>query len=591
MMIAVSIDSVRRCFGLGSSRRLPLVTKSYPWVNGAVAALIALGIALSSASPARAAAAEAPEAIASAHPLATAAGHRILEQGGNAFDAAIAVASVLAVVEPYSSGLGGGGFWLLHRERDGRQVMVDARETAPMGVRQSMYVDAQGKPVGQATRQGGTAAAIPGVPAALAHIAEHYGQLPLEKSLAAAIRHAREGHAVDARYARIASLRERRLREGRGAARIFLDGGRAPRAGWQLRQPELADTLERLAREGRDGFYEGPVARALVASVNRAGGVWRLPDMERYRVVERAPLRFRYRDAVITTVALPSAGGIALAQCLNLLERHGSGRHDAPGFAHHVIESLRRAFRDRAQFLGDGDFVQVPVERLVSEAYAARLAATIRDDVATPSATMAAEPVATPGSANTTHLSVVDARGNRVAATLTINLLFGSAIVADGTGVLLNNEMDDFSLRPDLPNAFRLRGGEANAIAPGKRPLSSMTPTFVEDAKGVLVLGAPGGSRIVSQILLAVLDYTGAPAVDLAALVSGPRYHHQWWPDRVEIEPESFSDAWRSALEAKGHRIEVGKRKWGNMQAVFRSKRTGLAQAASDPRGSDVGWY
>jgi gamma-glutamyltranspeptidase/glutathione hydrolase len=533
---------------------------------------------------------EKSEAIASAHPLATAAGHEILGKGGNAFDAAVAVAAMLAVVEPYSSGLGGGGFFLLHRARDGHQVMVDARETAPAAVTPAWYVDNAGKAIPGATTRGGTAAGIPGTPAALVHVAERFGELPLAVSLAPAIRHAHEGFAVDERYARIAGLRERFLQGLPAAAGIFLDEGRAPRAGWRLRQPALAATLEQLAKAGHDGFYAGPVARALVGSVKRAGGVWRSSDLAGYRVVERPPLRFQYRGATITTVTLPSAGGIALAQCLAMLERlEVSGARSARD-AHFVVETLRRAFHDRAQHLGDGDFVPVPVERLTSREHAERHAASIRPDAATRSETLGAETSPAAGT-STTHLSVIDAAGNRVAATLTINLLFGSGIVAEGTGVLLNNEMDDFSLRRDLSNAFRLRGGEANAVAPGKRPLSSMTPTFVEDGRGVLVLGAPGGSRIVSQVLLAVLDYMSGGSVDLTRIVSAPRYHPQWWPDRVEIEPGAFAGEWRAALEARGHRVDFAKRRWGNMQAVFWSRQTGAAQAASDPRGAEVGWY
>ncbi len=556
----------------------------------AFAAALALAGALPSLAGAAAAEPAPSAAVATAHPLATAAGLEMLKQGGNAFDAAVAAAAVLAVVEPYASGLGGGGFFLLHRARDRHEVMVDARETAPAAVSLDWYLDREGKPIRGATTQGGTAAGIPGVPAALVHVAGRYGTLPLGATLAPAIRHARDGFPVDERYARITSLRERFLRERPDAGRIFLDQGRAPKAGWMLRQPELAGTLERLAKDGAPGFYGGPVGRALIESVNRAGGGWRPGDLEGYRVAERPPLKFRFRGASITTAVLPSAGGIALAQSLQVLERLGAGDPRAPRDAHLAIEALRRAFYDRARHLGDSDFVPVPVERLVSPRYAAQLAASISADTATGSDTLGPEVPAAAGT-STTHLSVIDADGNRVAATLTINLLFGSGVVAQGTGVLLNNEMDDFSLRHDLPNAFRLRGGDANAVAPGKRPLSSMTPTFVEDGKGVLVLGAPGGSRIVSQVLLAVLDYVHAPAVDLSAIVAAPRYHHQWWPDRVEIEPEGFPQEWRAALEARGHKLQTGKRRWGNMQAVFKSKETGAAQSASDPRGSELGWY
>lgn len=535
-----------------------------------------------------AAAQEKNAAIASAHPLATAAGHEILKRGGNAFDAAVAVAAVLAVVEPFASGLGGGGLWLLHRASDGRQVMVDARETAPAGVKSELYIDGSGKPIRGATTQGGTAAAIPGAPAALVHVSRSYGALPLAETLSPAIRHARDGFPVDERYTRVAALRERFLQKGTGTSGIFLDGNQAPRPGWLLRQPGLARTLKRLTREGHDGFYEGSVARVLVDSVRRAGGVWQLSDLAGYRVIERAPLRFQYRGATVTTAALPSAGGIALAQCLQMLERHETADTRSARDAHLVIEVLRRAFRDRTLHLGDSDFLAVPVDRLTSQAYAAQRGASIDPGIATRSDAPESD-VSHPGSPNTTHLSVIDAAGNRVAATLTINLLFGSGIVAGDTGVLLNNEMDDFTVRTDVPDSFRMRGGEANAIAPGKRPLSSMTPTFVEDSKGVLVVGAPGGLRIVSQLLLAVLDYVHAPAVDLDTLVGAPRYHHQWWPDRVEVEPQGFPAQWRAALEAKGHRVETGRRRWGNMQAVFKANQGGVAQAASDPRGAGVG--
>lgn len=529
-------------------------------------------------------------AIASAHPLATAAGYAMLERGGNAFDAGIAVAAALAVVEPYSSGLGGGGFFLLHRASDGRQVMVDARESAPAAVTPSQYFDHEGRPLEGASRRGGTAVAIPGVPAALAHLARHYGKLPLAQTLAPAMRLAREGFQVDARYAQIAKLRVAFLRSGVNTE-VFLDRGEAPQPGYLLQQPALAATLERIARFGAHGFYEGPIGRALVEAVNRAGGAWRADDLTSYKVIEREPVRFRYRGATITAAALPSAGGIALAQSLGMLEPYSLDRVGEPATDHLVVEALRRAFRDRERYLGDPDFVRVPAARLVSHEYVQKQGGDI--DPVRASRTLEREKpdIERAESQNTTHFSVVDSEGNRVAATVTINLLFGSGIVPAGTGVLLNNEMDDFTLRPDLPNAFRLRGGLANRIEPRKRPLSSMTPTFVQDSKGVLILGAPGGSRIVSQVLLAILEYVRSPDVDLTHLVSLPRYHHQNWPDRVEIEPEGFSADWRAAMSAKGHSVVPATRQWGNMQAVFKGAHDGAAHAASDPRGRGIAWY
>jgi len=556
------------------------------WRAAAVVALLVL-------VPVRASAFETAEhaAIASAHPLATQAGLEILKQGGNAFDAAVAVAAALGVVEPYSSGLGGGGFWLLHRTSDSFQVMIDSREVAPLNARPELYFDSDGRPIPGATRRGGKSVAVPGVAAAFAHIADRYGRLPLSESLAPAIRLARDGFVVGKRFARIAKLRESLLRRWPEASQVFLDDNRAPQPGFKLRQPALAKTMEAIAAEGRNGFYRGDVARALVAAVNTAGGVWQLADLERYRVVERKPLVFRYRGATITTVTLPSAGGVALEQALQMLERFDFTDARKPSDAHLVIEVLRRVFQDRALYLGDSDIVNVPLQRLLSAERASHRAAEIDPSRAAKSGDLGAPRPVPPAGGNTTHLSVIDGAGNRVAATLSINLLFGSGIVAPGTGVLLNDEMDDFSLRVDLSNAFRLRGGIANTIAPGKRPLSSMTPAFVDDAKGTLILGSPGGSRIVSQVLLAILDYVTATQVDLARIVSAPRYHHQWWPDVLELEHDGFSPDWRASLEAKGHRLRAIGRKWGNMQAIFKSKTDGTLQVANDPRGADVGWY
>jgi gamma-glutamyltranspeptidase/glutathione hydrolase len=568
------------------TRRLGHVRTAQPRAARAVLLLLVVFV-FGCAAPPRS---QQAAAIASAHPLATAAGHAVLERGGNAFDAAIAVAAALAVVEPYSSGLGGGGFFLLHRAADRREVMIDARETAPAGVMATLYFDPRGNPIPGATTRGGKAVAIPGMPAGLAHLAAHYARLPLALSLAPAIALARDGFPVDARYARIAKLREGLLQRGVGTA-VYLAHGKAPAPGFLLRQNALAGTLERIAKLGAAGFYEGPVAHALVQTVTEAGGAWRASDLAGYKVIEREPVRFEYRGATITAAALPSAGGIALAQALGMLQRFGPLKVGAPDADHLVIEALRRTFHDRARYLGDPDFVHVPVERLLSGAYIASRAGDIDPARATRSESLGAFESAHFESHHTTHFSIIDRDGNRVAATLTVNLLFGSGIVAAGTGVLLNNEMDDFSVRADVANAFELRGGTANAIEPGKRPLSSMTPVFVEDRKGVLVLGAPGGSRIVSQVLLAVLAYVEDPQADVARLVAMRRYHHQYWPDRVEIEPDAFSEAWRSALAGRGHTLHVAARAWGNMQAVFRAKKDGATRSANDPRGEGVAWY
>ena len=523
-------------------------------------------------------------AIASAHPLATAAGHEILGQGGNAFDAAVAVAAVLSVVEPYASGLGGGGFFLLHRASDRHDVMIDARETAPGRATRGMYLDSDGKPNEAMSLHGALAAGIPGTPAGLVWLSQRYGRLPLAVSLAPAIALARDGFPVDGRYASAASLREGLLKADVEAARIFLNDGVAPKAGFRLRQPQLAATLEALASRGRDGFYAGELAARLLTGVRAKGGIWVLDDLAAYRVVEREPTHVRYRNARITCTALPSAGGIVIAESLQILERFPLGSVAPVERDHLIVEALRRGYQDRARYLGDPAFV-VPPASLTTLAYADTRAASINVSKATPSAELDALYPLMPEGDNTTHFSIVDAEGNRTAATLSVNLPFGAGVVAGDTGVLLNDEMNDFAIAPGAPNAYGLIGSEANAVQPQKRPLSSMTPAFVEDERGVLVLGTPGGSRIISMVLLGILDYVDTPGVDLERIVSAPRFHHQYLPDRVEYEPSGFAPEWVAALKAMGHTLQESKRRWGNMQAVFVDRVSGEASAAGDPRG------
>jgi len=519
-------------------------------------------------------------AIASAHPLATAAGHEVLSQGGNAFDAAVAVSAALGVVEPYSSGIGGGGFWLLHRARDGREVMVDGRERAPLAAHRDLYLSAEGQVVPGLSIDGALAAAIPGQAAALAHIAVRYGRLSLQQSLAPAIRLAREGFPVDAIYRDMARWRLPALRSSAAAAARFLLDGEVPPEGFLLRQPELAATLEALAQYGADGFYRGEVARKLVAAVRSAGGIWQAEDLTSYRVREREPVHGEFLGMRITSAPLPSSGGVVLLTMLNILSASDYSNVAARQRPHLLVEAMRRAYRDRAEYLGDADFVAVPVPRLLHPYYAAGLARDIDPDRATPS-----EPA---GSAqgegrDTTHFSILDREGNRVAATLSINYPFGSGLVAAGTGVLLNDEMDDFSVRPGTPNVYGLTGGAANAIEPGKRMLSSMTPTFVETADGVVILGTPGGSRIITMVLHAVLGIAGGQ--DPAVWISAPRFHHQYLPDVIQYEPGALDDQEVRLLKERGHRLEQLERPYGNMQAVVWNRSSGLLEALSDPRG------
>jgi len=527
------------------------------------------------------AAAQAPRAaaVASAHPLATRAGQEILDHGGNAFDAAVAVSAALAVVEPYSSGLGGGGFWLLRRAADGREVMVDGRERAPLAAHRDMYLDADGKVVERLSLDGPLAAGIPGEPAAIALIAARYGRLPLAENLAPAIRLAREGFAVTELYRRRAEQRLDVLAFS-PAADVLLDGGLVPEVGLLLRQPALAGTLEAMARDGHDGFYRGPVAAALVGDVRAAGGIWTLEDLEAYRAVEREPVRGVYRGMRVVSAAPPSSGGIVLLEMLNILSGLELHRDRPVERTHRIVEAMRRAYRDRARFLGDPDFVDIDVTRLLSPAHADELRRSIGTR-ATPSSQL---PGYRKGGRDTTHFSVIDREGNLVAATLSVNYGFGSGYLSPATGVLLNNEMDDFSAKPGAANVYGLVGAEANAIAPGKRPLSSMSPTFLDTGERVVALGTPGGSRIITMVLLAALDVADGVG-GVADWLSRPRFHHQYLPDEIAYEPQAFDASTVTGLEALGHHLRQLGRSYGNMQAVVWERSSGRVSAASDPRG------
>ena len=528
-------------------------------------------------------AAEPPAvAVASAHPLATQAGLEVLESGGNAFDAAVAITAALAVVEPASSGLGGGGFWLLHREDDHLEIMIDGRERAPLAARDDMYLNHEGKVVPGLSIDGPLAAGIPGTAAAIDHLAATYGRLPLSKSLAPAIRLAREGFSVDERYRRLASFRLEVLRASPAAAQVFLHDNDVPPPGFIIKQPDLAKTLEAISTAGKNAFYRGKIAEQLVSGIRNAGGIWSLQDLADYQVMERQPIMGRYKGIQVTSAAPPSSGGVALLTMLNILSGYQLEQLQPVSQIHLIIEAMRRAYRDRAEYLGDPDYVDIPVDRLTNPFYAAGLAASIRMDRATPSNTLPGLP-ADEEATHTTHFSVLDKQGNRVAATLTVNFPFGSGFMPSGTGVLLNDEMDDFSAKPGVPNVYGLIGAQANAIAPGKRPLSSMTPTFLDDGDRVAILGTPGGSRIITMVLLGVLDY--AKGNGPASWVSIKRYHHQYMPDIVSYEPGTFSLDEVAELRALGHHLKQSGRNYGNMQAVLWNRTRNEVKAASDPRG------
>jgi gamma-glutamyltranspeptidase / glutathione hydrolase len=524
-------------------------------------------------------------AIASANAAATDIGMKVLAEGGNAIDAAVAVSATLGLVEPESSGVGGGGFILI-RMRDGREVFIDARERAPLAATRNMYLDANGEPDRKKAVDGALAAAIPGLPAAWAHMAKKYGRLPLKQSLAPTVKLANEGWLFGRKNLAMMGGRKETLAKDAGSAALFLQNGEVPALGTRMKNPDYAKTIDLIARTDAKGFYQGEFANRLVTGVVKEGGIWTNKDLQQYKVVERTPLTFKHGDYTIVTTPPPSSGGVAIAEVLNILSGYDYKKMNRVDQVHLMTESMRRAYRDRAIYLGDPDFVKVPMKLLMSQDYAAGLRAGISMQQATPSAMLPG--VSAPEKrTNTTHFSIIDAEGNMVAVTQTVNLPYGNALVVPGTGFLLNNEMDDFSVKPGVPNAFGLVGDDANAIEPGKRPLSSMAPTFVMSKDRVAVIGTPGGSRIISMVLIgAMAAMDGATA---QAVADTPRIHHQYLPDTLSAEKNALTADEIAALQARGHKVEASDRTWGNMQVVIWDKTKAKVEAGSDSRWSGVG--
>ena len=526
-------------------------------------------------------------AIASAYPLASEAGFEILTAGGNAFDAAVAVSAALEVTESRGSGLGGGGFYLLHRASDGLDLFLDAREVAPAAATRDMFLDADGKVVPGKSTETALAAAIPGEVAAWAGLAEKFGRLPLKQSLQPAIRLARNGFPMYERMAQDITRKKPAFERSADAKRIFLVNGAAPMPGKLFKQPELARSLTVVAEKGTEGFYKGPFAEKLVAGVRKLGGIWSLQDLANYRLIERQPLIGEYQGVRLVTAPPPSSGGIAVINALNILDGYDLAKLDDVTRKHVIIESLRRVHRDRAEYLGDPAFVSMPIQRLLSPDYAAGQRASIRLDRATPSAALPGYIGDTSSGVSTTHFAILDREGNRVAVTISLNAWFGTGLVIPGTGILLNNTMDDFAIKPGEPNIYKLVGAEANSIAPGKRPLSSMTPTFLESGKGIAILGSPGGSFIPTMVLLGTLNWING--ADAMGIVKAPRIHHQYEPDVVFAEPKGLTPEERQALEQLGHKIRDWPATIGNMQVITWDYATSSVVAASDPRGVGQG--
>lgn len=517
--------------------------------------------------------------VVTREPHATEAGVAVLRAGGNAVDAAVAVGFALAVTHPAAGNLGGGGFMLI-RFADGRAAFLDFRERAPGAASRDMYLGPDGKPTRESV-EGWRAVGVPGTVRGLEYAARKYGTKPWSELLEPAIRLAREGFPVS--WGLAESLRRSQLlARFPESRRIFQREGRYFEPGERLVQPELARTLERIARGGADEFYSGETAQKLAAAMREHGGLITLDDLKAYRVAERAPLRGRYRGCEILTAPPPSSGGVGILQMLGILEGSGFEKHGAGSAAsvHWMAEAMRRYFADRSRYLGDPDFVRIPVRGLLDPRYLAQRRASINPDRATPSERLGPGRPQGDASTETTHYSIVDPQGNAVAVTYTLNGSYGSGVTVAGLGFLLNNEMDDFTAKPGYPNYYGLIQGEANAIAPGKRPLSSMTPTILlRDGRLYMVLGSPGGPRIITtvlQVIVNVLDF----GMNIREATDWPRFHHQWLPDKLYMEP-GFSPDTRSLLAARGFSIEPA-RSIGEVAAVL--VEGGWLQGAADSR-------
>lgn len=533
--------------------------------------------------------------VASAHPLATAAGVAMLRQGGNAVDGAVATALAIAVVEPFSAGLGGGGFALWHDQATGSVTALDFRERAPAAASRDMYLDPMGQPQPQRSRHGHLAVGVPGTVAGLYALHERYGQLPWARVLQPSVVFAAQGFVVSDRLAGAIARSAERLGQNPAAAAIFLPDGHPLRVGDILKQPDLAATLQRIAADPQE-FYHGETAAAIAQEMATQGGLITAADLEAYQPIWREPLCGPFLEYEVCSMPPPSSGGVHLLQMLNLLTASGlTATSDEapwhhPADLHRLAEIMKIAYADRAEHLGDPDFVEVPVAALVSPAYAAARQAEIDPQRARPANEVEAADAETLAryhrrqeSQDTTHLTVVDGDRNALSLTYTINGPFGAGVVAAGTGILLNNEMDDFAIAPGQPNLYGLIGGNANAVAPGKTPLSSMTPTIVRQGGALrLATGSPGGSTIITtvlQILLNSLVY----GLDAGSAVSAPRLHHQWLPDSLMLERYGFDALTTESLAMLGHELRI-RDGWGNANLIVVTPN-GQLQGAADPRG------
>jgi gamma-glutamyltranspeptidase / glutathione hydrolase len=515
--------------------------------------------------------------------LAARVGVDILKKGGNAVDAAVAVGFAMAVTYPRAGNLGGGGFMVIHR-RNGKNVAIDYREMAPRAITAKSFLDAQGNADPQKSRFSALAIGVPGTVAGLALAERKYGsgRFTLAQLIAPAIALARDGFSVADETIERPETEPSRLQRWPSSAKIFFKAdGSAFAPGDRLVQSDLANTLQAIARHGPRAFYRGPIARKIAAAVQHAGGVMTAGDLKKYRAVERTPLNGTYRGYHIITMPPPSSGGVELIEMLNILEGYDLAHDDTAQALFLMIEAMKRAYADRALFLGDPDKIKAPVARLISKNYAADWRATIDPAHATPASAIRAGGTVTAEGRNTTHFSVVDRFGNAVSNTYTLNFSYGLGLVAGGTGILLNNELDDFAAKPEAPNAYGLVGFTANAPGPGKRPLSSMTPSIVlKDGKPFLITGSPGGSRITTAVLQVILNVLDRH-MGIAEAVSAPRVHNQWVPDQVYAEP-GLPDDVLAALRARGDKV-VAQRPFTSANSIMVAP-DGSFIGAADPR-------
>lgn len=524
--------------------------------------------------------------VATSHTLATEVALKVLKDGGNAIDAAVTAGFALAVTQPRSGNIGGGGFLVYSPGNGDAPEAIDYRETAPAAATETMFQDQDGNVVSERSRFSHKAAGVPGTVAGLALALERHGTLSLSQALAPAIRLAREGFVVPHRFTEgLEQARDRLERWPATRATFYKKDGSAPQPGEVFRQPELADTLQRIAKQGVKGFYEGETAQLIVAEMRRGEGLITLEDLRNYEPAVRQPVHGTYRGFDIYSMSPPSSGGTHIVQILNILEDYpiGDWGHNSANTIHHMAEAMKLAYADRSEYLGDTDFVAVPLEGLTSKGYADQLRTSIKADKARPASEIAPGKPGPRESPETTHFSVVDRWGNAVSNTYTINFSYGSGITVAGAGFLLNNEMDDFSAKPGVPNAYGLIGGEANKVEPGKRMLSSMSPTIVrKDNRNFLVTGSPGGSRIITttlQVIMNVIDHN----MNIQTAVSAPRIHHQWLPDEIRVE-QGISPDTLDLLRARGHTINTGSA-MGAIQSILIGE-DGTLYGGADPRRS-----